>query len=323
MPSDASQPEPQPQPQPLPQSLPPVTVDASAVRGIVMQIIAVAGFSVMGMLIKLLDSRYPTSEVILFRCWPALIPLLFYLPMQGGVSALKTRRPFWHLVRTASGLGSMFVGFYALSQMAIADYVAISFTAPLFGTLLSIPLLGERVGVWRLGAVAVGFVGAVFTLGPVSGSLDPVALFAVGSALGYGVAMISMRKLGATDKSAATVFYFTLGSGLVSLAVLMAPGQWVTPTADDLAILIGIGLLGGVAQIFMTEAFRLAPPSVVAPFDYTAMIWAMGFGFFVFGTVPGWNVFVGAGLIAASGLYIIHRERVRGIKRGKIKGTSL
>lgn len=302
---------------------PPLSVDGNAVRGIAMQIIAVAGFSVMGMMIKLLEGRYPTSEVILFRCWPALIPLLLYLPMQGGFSALKTRRPFWHLVRTGSGLVSMFVGFYALSQMALADYVAISFTAPLFGTLLSIPLLGERVGVWRLGAVAVGFAGAVVTLGPLSGSLDPVALFALGSALGYGVAMISMRKLGATDKSAATVFYFTLGSGAVSLALVSMPGQWVMPDATDFAILMGIGLLGGVAQIFMTEAFRLAPPSVVAPFDYTAMIWAMAFGFFVFGTIPGWNVFVGAGLIAASGLYIIHRERVRGIKRGKIKGTSL
>lgn len=313
MPSDASNTPPGP----------PVTVDAAAVRGIVLQIVAVAGFSAMGMMIKLLEGRYPTSEVILFRCWPALIPLMFYLPMQGGFSALKTRRPGWHFVRTASGLVSMFVGFYALSQMALADYVAISFTAPLFGTLLSIPLLGERVGVWRLGAVAVGFAGAVVTLGPLTGTLDPVALLAVGSALGYGVAMISMRKLGATDKSAATVFYFTVGSGVVSLCLLAMPGQWVTPTAEDLAILMGIGLLGGVAQIFMTEAFRLAPPSVVAPFDYTAMIWAMAFGFFVFGTVPGVNVFVGAGLIAASGLYIIHRERVRGIKRGKIKGTSL
>ncbi|MDF1793929.1 MAG: DMT family transporter [Thalassobaculaceae bacterium] len=299
----------------------PVSLDGAQVRGIVMQLIAVAGFSMMGMLIKLLDGRYPTSEVILFRCWPALIPLLFYLPMQGGLSALKTRRPFWHLVRTGAGLASMFVGFYALSQMAMADYVAISFTAPLFGTLLSIPLLGERVGVWRLGAVAVGFSGAVFTLGPLSGTLDPVALFALGSAFGYGIAMIAMRKLGSTDKSAATVFYFTVGGGVVSLFFM--PGQWITPDADDLVILMGIGLLGGVAQIFMTEAFRLAPPSVIAPFDYTAMIWAMGFGFLVFGSVPGWNVFVGAGLIATSGLYIIHRERVRGIKRGRIKGSSL
>src|SRR3546814_19939471 len=113
------------------------------------------------MIIKLLDGRYPTSKIILCRCAPALLPLFLYLPMQGGWSALKTRRPGWHLIRTVAGLGSMYVGFYAIARMAFADYVAISFTAPLFGTLLSIPLLGERVGIWRPGPVGLGFAGAV------------------------------------------------------------------------------------------------------------------------------------------------------------------
>ena len=295
--------------------------DGSVARGIALQLVAVAGFALMGLLIKLLDGRYPTSQVILFRCLPALLPLLLYLPLQGGWAALKTRRPGWHLIRTGAGLASMYVGFFALSQMALADYVAITFTAPLFGTLLAIPILGERVGIWRLGAVAVGFAGAVFTLGPIAGELNPVALLALGAAFGYGIAMIAMRKLGSTDKSAATVFYFTAAGAVVSL--LSVPGDWVTPSASDLAILVTIGLLGGVAQIFMTEAFRLAPPSIIAPFDYSAMIWAVVFGFLVFGTVPAWNVFVGAGLICASGLFIIHREGVRGIKRGRIKGSSL
>ncbi|GHD62773.1 hypothetical protein GCM10017083_52050 [Thalassobaculum fulvum] len=290
-------------------------------RGIAMQVLAVALFASMGMVIKLLDGRYPTSQIILFRCAPALIPLILYLPMQGGWSALKTRRPGWHLVRTVAGIGSMYVGFYAIARMAFADYVAISFTAPLFGTLLSIPFLGERVGVWRLGAVGLGFAGALLTVGPVAGNLDPMALFAVGSAFGYGVAMIAMRKLGSTDKSSATVFYFTVAGALSSLVLL--PAQWVTPTLEDLSLLLAIGLVGGVAQIFMTEAFRLAPPSVVAPFDYTAMLWALAFGWFVFGTFPGPGVLMGASLICASGLFIIHRETVRGVKRAKLKSTSL
>jgi drug/metabolite transporter (DMT)-like permease len=290
-------------------------------RGIAMQVLAVAMFTCMGMVIKLLDGQYPTSQIILFRCAPALIPLVLYLPMQGGWSALKTRRPGWHAIRSVAGIASMYVGFYAIARMAFADYVAISFTAPLFGTLLSIPFLGERVGVWRLGAVGLGFAGALLTVGPITGSTDPIALFAVGSALGYGVAMIAMRKLGSTDKSAATVFYFTVAGALSSLAFL--PTQWVTPPLEDLALLMTIGLVGGVAQIFMTEAFRLAPPSVIAPFDYTAMLWALTFGFFVFGTFPGPGVLAGAGLICASGLFIIHRETVRGIKRAKLKSTSL
>ena len=103
----------------------------------------------------------------------------------------------------------------------------------------------------------------------------------------------------------------------------MVPGEWVTPPAEDLAILIGIGVLGGVAQIFMTEAFRLSPPSIIAPFDYTAMLWALLFGWLVFGTFPAISVLLGAALICASGLFIIYREAVRGVKRGKIKGSSL
>ena len=303
----------------------PLPVTAEAVvgngRGILMQLIAVAGFATMGLMIKLLEGRYPTSEIILFRCWPALIPLLLYLPMQGGWKALKTRRPQWHAVRCIAGVGSMFVGFAALQAMAFADYVAISFTAPLFGTLLSIPFLGEKVGWKRMGAVAIGFAGAVLAAGPVAGTLDPVVLLAVMSAFGYGMAMISMRKLGSTDKSAATVFYFTLSGGIAGLFVV--PGEWITPPAEDLAILIGIGVLGGVAQIFMTEAFRLSPPSIIAPFDYTAMLWALLFGWLVFGTFPATSVLLGAALICASGLFIIHREAVRGVKRGKIKGSSL
>lgn len=297
------------------------TSSAGYGRGIAMQIVAVAMFTCMGLVIKLLEGRYPTSQIILFRCAPALIPLVLYLPMQGGWSALKTRRPGWHLIRTVAGLGSMYVGFYAIARMAFADYVAISFTAPLFGTLLSIPLLREQVGIWRIGAVCFGFAGALLTAGPIAGHADPMALFAVGSALGYGVAMVAMRKLGSTDKSSATVFYFTVAGALSGLVML--PFDWVTPTPEHLVLLVTIGLVGGVAQIFMTEAFRLAPPSVVAPFDYTAMVWALVFGFFVFGTFPDAHVLAGAGLICASGLFIIHRETVRGVKRAKLKSSSL
>lgn len=290
-------------------------------RGILMQIVAVAMFTSMGLVIKLLDGRYPTSQIILFRCAPALLPLILYLPLQGGWSALKTRRPGWHAIRTIAGLGSMYVGFYAIARMAFADYVAISFTAPLFGTLLSIPFLGERVGVWRLAAVGLGFAGALLTAGPIAGEANPMALLAVASAFGYGMAMIAMRKLGSTDKASATVFYFTVAGAISGLVLL--PFHWVTPTAEDLVLLMTIGLVGGIAQIFMTEAFRLAPPSVVAPFDYTAMLWALAFGFFVFGTFPGPEVLAGAALICASGLFIIHRETVRGVRRAKLKSTSL
>src|SRR3546814_11816135 len=128
--------------------------------------------------------------------------------------------------------------------------------------------------------------------------------------------MVAMRKLGSTDKSAATVFYFTAAGALSGLVML--PTQWVTPTPEDLALLVTIGLIGGVAQILMTEAFRLAPPSVVAPLDYTALVWALVFGFFVFGTFPHVHVLAGATLICPSALLTIHPDPVPGDSRAQL-----
>lgn len=290
-------------------------------RGIACQLIAVLLFSTMGALIKGLGDSYSTSQIIFFRSLPALIPLLFYLPMQGGWSALKTQRPGLQSLRAAIGLGSMYAGFYALAHMEFANYVTISFSAPLFGTLLAIPFLGEKVGIRRLTAVLVGFVGVVLAMRPAAGGFDVFALFAVGGAFCYGVVMVIMRQLGSVDRSAATVFYFTLLGVLVSAVFL--PAEWVWPTPADWMLLIAVGALGGVAQIFMTEAFRLAPTSVVAPFDYTAMIWAVIFGYLMFDSLPTTNVVIGATVVCASGLFIIYRETKLGLSKPKVKRTAL
>ena len=298
----------------------PVSAELGYGHAIVFQLIAVFLFATMGGLVKFTASHYPTSEVLFFPSLPALVPLLIYLPRQGGWSALRTRRPDLQTIRAVAGITSMFMGFYALARMDYASYVAISFTAPLFGTLLAIPFLADKVGWRRMSAVGVGFLGVVLTVDPSLGGIDLMALLALGGAFGYGVVMIAMRKLGAVDKSAATVFYFTTGSMLVSAVVMIR--EWVTPTPRDLALLILLGLLGGVAQIFMTEAYRMAPPSVVAPFDYTAMVWALIIGWLAFGSFPGPQVLLGAAVICGSGMFIIYRETVRGVSR-KVKGTSL
>jgi len=292
--------------------------------GIACQFTAVLMFTCMSSLIKSLGTTYPTSEIIFFRSLPALIPLLLYLPSQGGWQALTTRRPLLQTVRTVAGLASMFCGFYAISQLYLADYVALSFTAPLFGTLLSIPLLGERVGARRLLACLAGFIGIVIMVQPGSSSsldLDVPVIMALVSAFLYGVVMVTMRRLGGTDNSAATVFYFTVGCTVVSGVVMSF--EWVTPTWTDLALLVVIGLLGGIGQIFMTQAFRLAPPAIVAPFDYTAMIWALAIGWFVFGNFPAATSLLGAGIICLSGLFILYRETALGSRKTPLKRTSI
>ena len=289
--------------------------------GIAYQLFAVLVFTCMSSLIKSFGSDYATAEIVFFRSLPALIPLLLYLPSQGGWSALRTRHPVLQAVRAIAGLASMFCGFHAIAYMTLADYVAISFTAPLFGTLLSIPLLGERVGWQRLAACLVGFSGIVIMVGPAGAGVDVYAAFAVASAFLYGVVMIAMRRLGGIDNSAATVFYFTFGSAIVSGAIMAF--EWTLPSPHHLMLLTMVGVLGGIGQICMTQAFRLAPPSVVAPFDYTAMIWALLIGWMAFGSLPTPQSMLGAAVICAAGLFILYRETIRGVRKAPVKGTSI
>jgi drug/metabolite transporter (DMT)-like permease len=289
--------------------------------GIACQLVAVLLFTVMASLIKALGGQYSTAQIVLFRSAPALLPLLLYLPSQGGWSALRTRRPALQALRAGAGLMSMFAGFHAIAHMQFADYVAISFTAPLFGTLLSIPLLGERVGVWRLGACIAGFSGILVMAGPSGVALDVYTGLAIASAFLYGLVMIAMRRLGGVDNSAATVFYFTAAGTVIGGG--LAAFDWVAPPTADLVPLAAIGILGGVAQIFMTQAFRLAPPSVVAPFDYSAMVWALLIGWFAFGSFPTAQALIGAAIICAAGLFILYRETRRGTRRPPVKRSSL
>lgn len=302
-------------------SPPPIAAGDRYGTGIACQLFAVLVFTCMASLIKSLAGDYSTAQIVFFRSLPALIPLLLYLPSQGGWSALRTRHPGLQAARAIAGLASMFCGFYAIAYMTLADYVAISFTAPLFGTLLSIPLLGERVGLQRLAACLVGFSGILIMVGPTGAGIDLYAGLAIASAFLYGVVMITMRRLGGIDNSAATVFYFTFGSAIVG-GVIMA-FDWVAPPPRDLVLLITVGVLGGIGQICMTQAFRLAPPSVVAPFDYTAMVWALLIGWLVFGTFPTTQSLLGAAVICASGLFILYRETIRGVRKAPVKGTSI
>ncbi|WP_420402617.1 DMT family transporter [Nisaea sp.] len=302
-------------------ALPAVAVSSGYGRGIACQLTAVFLFAIMGVLVKGLGDAYPTSQIIFFRSLPALLPLLMYLPNQGGWRALITKRPDLQFLRAGLGIVSMFTGFYALAHMDFASYVTISFSAPLFGTLLAIPFLGEKVGIRRLSAVLVGFSGVLLAAAPDGSGISLYALMALGAALAYGTIMVVMRKLGSVDRSAATVFYFTL-AGVIAGGVLM-PFEWVMPSAVDFALLVGVGLIGGVAQIFMTEAFRQAPTAVIAPFDYTAMVWAVTLGYLVFGSVPSLQVVGGASIICCAGLFILYRETKLGLKKPKLKRSSL
>ena len=286
----------------------------NAARGIAFMVLAVGLFAVMDAMVKWLGAGYPTMEIVFFRSLFAFVPLSFFVFRHGLIEALSIRDWKGHVLRSIAGLLAMTTIFYGFSQLPLAEVIAITFAAPVFVTALSVPLLGESVGPRRWTAVLVGFLGVLIMVQPGSGVFDPVAALVLLGTLFYALAMILVRKLARTETNTAIVFYFTLTCTLVSAAFL--PFQWVTPSWPDLGLLMAVGIVGGLAQITVTLAFRYADVAVVMPFEYTAMIWAVALGFVIWGEIPGLNIWVGVTIVMASGLYILFREANLGLRRG-------
>jgi drug/metabolite transporter (DMT)-like permease len=280
-------------------------------RGIVCIVLAMLLFTLIDTLVKWLSARgYATWQLVFCRSLFSYIPIQLLIRFQGGVRLLRTTRLRAHLVRAVVGLGALWTWFYAYRQLALADAYALGFSAPLFMTALSVPLLGERVGIHRWGAVAVGFAGVLIMVQPGSGVFDVAALWVLVSAVLYALAMIQVRGLGATEPALTTVFYFTSLCTVASAVSLPMVGQWPETWLDG-SLMVAVGLLGGVAQVCLAQAYRLAPVSTIAPFDYSGMVWAVLLGLAVFGEAPGWPVLVGSAVVIASGLYILRREALR------------
>jgi len=281
----------------------------SPLRGIAFMVLSVAIFCVMDALVKLLSQSYHPFQVAFFRSLFALVPIGVMVAASGGMSVLRTRHLAAHAARSVVGIAALLGFFYSFAHMKLADVVAIGFAGPLFITALSVPLLGEHVGWRRWSAVVVGFLGVMLVVNPGAGVFDPVALVALGAALFYSFAVIVIRKLSVTESNSAIVFYFSIAAAAVCGA--MMPFLWVTPSLEHFALLVLIGLLGGSAQYVMVEAFRWGQVSVLAPFEYTAIFFSLGFGYFIFGETASPTMLAGVAIITASGLYILHRETMR------------
>ncbi len=282
--------------------------------GICYMLASVFVFAVINALVKWEAARYPLGEVVFFRSGFSLLPCLALLAGGGNPwRRLRTRR-----LKQNIGLGilqfvSMMLIFAAFGMMPLADAIAITFSTPLFLTLLSIPLLGERVGPHRWAAVLVGFAGVLLMIragGGLGGGLASTgALLALANAALGALGAIALRRMTLTEPSLILVTYPALVTTVLSVALL--PFGWTTPGWGDGLLLAGIGLGSGIGQFWATQAFRFAPAAVAAPFGYLTMIWSMGLGYLFWGDVPTAMLIAGAAVVAASGLYILYRETVR------------
>lgn len=287
------------------------------VRGIAFMLAAVALFSGMDTLAKALTTQVPVGQILLFRASVALVvlvPLAWHL---GGGPVVLVRQ-----VRGAEpklllagllGAGALASFLMAWRELPLVELGAILFAAPLIVTALSVPLLRESVGIHRWSAVLVGFVGVLVVLRPGGAVFGPAAVWAVLGTLCYALWMISLRTAGKAVSS--HLVAVTNALIMLALAAPLALFTWTPTTLLQTAGLVGIGLIGGLAQFCLVRAFSLAPAALVAPFDYSYIVYATVLGYVVFGDFPAPTTWIGLILLIGSGLYIIHRERVKARRR--------
>ena len=291
-------------------------------RGIGFALCAYLLFSCMDAIAKWLgEEGFPVMQIVFFRSLFGFLPVLPVIHGDGGWRTLRTRRPLMHALRSLFVLGAISTFFVGIRVMPLAEAITIAFTGPLFMTLLSIPILGEKVGPHRIGAVLVGFCGVVVAMQPGAETFRLEAFYLLFSGFSFAMASLLTRLLGRTETNGSITFYSTLGQFLP--AALALPFGWVTPHDwDHWALFLAMGLIGGVALQCMTLGFRYAPASLVAPFEYTALIWVTLLGWLVWRDWPGDHVWWGAALLVASGLYIAWRETLRARQRQREETTA-
>ncbi len=292
-------------------------------RGIGLKVASVLVFIVMSAVIKATADHVPPGEAVFFRSLFAMPVILVWLALRRELATgLGTSNPFGHVWRGLMGTCAMGLGFASLGFLPLPEVTALGYAAPLMTVILAAMFLGEQVRAFRVSAVALGLAGVLVVLWPrltvVEGAGQAEAFGAIlvlGGALFAALAQVFVRKLVDTEKTAAIVFWFSMTATILSLITL--PFGWVWPSATEAALLVTAGLLGGIGQILLTSSYREADASLIAPFDYASMLFALIIGYTVFDEVPTLTMLAGAGLVIIAGILIIWRERHLGLKRDR------
>ena len=296
-------------------------------RGIILKLCSVLLFITMAALIKATAAHVPPGEAVFFRSFFAMPVIFVWLWMRGDLrTGLRVASPMGHFWRGFVGTAAMGLMFAGLGMLPLPEVTAIGYAAPMLVVVFAAMFLGEDVRVFRLFAVALGLVGVLVVLAPrltllsgpeVESMAALGAMLVLMGAVCAALAQIYVRKLVQTEQTSAIVFFFSLTSS--GLALLTLPFGWVVPSPQEAALLVAAGVLGGLGQIFLTSAYRFADASVVAPFDYASMLFAILIGYFFFDEVPTMQMLIGAGLVILAGVMIIWREHALGLKREKAR----
>tara|TARA_R110002049_G_scaffold117332_2_gene270521 strand:- start:103400 stop:104338 length:939 start_codon:yes stop_codon:yes gene_type:complete len=296
--------------------------------GIALKIMAILLFTFMSAIIKAIADDVPSGQAVFFRSFFAIPVILIWLAQRGKLSVgLKTRNPMGHVWRGLFGTTAMGLTFTGLGLLPLPEVTAIGFATPIFTVILAAVLLGEKIRFYRVIAVAVGLLGVMIILWPRFSNIGTMeqtatigALLILIATMLRSLVQIHIRQLVQHEDTAAIVFYFSVTASL--LALLTLPFGWVVPDARTLSLLILAGFIGGVAQIFITSAYRFGSASMLAPYDYTSMIFAIVIGYIFFAELPTFVMLSGALLVIAAGVLVIWRERQLGVERGKARSVT-
>ena len=269
--------------------------------------ISVCAFSLMDVIVKWSDD-YPVGQVLFFRGFCGIIPILFLIPKDRYLDFYKTTRPFLHFKRCLAGLIALVSIFIALRNLPLATVVSITFAAPIFTTIFSIFLLNEKVGLYRWLAVLVGFVGIIIISEPGFSSLNLYYIYPIIFCLGLSYVAIAIRKLSSTEPVWLISFFFSFS--IMLLSFLSFYQSWILPSLIDLFLLSLIGILGGLANLWLSQSYKLSEVSLVTPLKYLALVFAIIFGYFIWDEVPTFKTLLGAGLVILSSFIIFRRELV-------------
>ncbi len=267
--------------------------------------ISVCAFSLMDLIVKWSDD-YPVGQVLFFRGFCGIIPILFLIPKDRYLDFYKTTRPLLHFKRCLAGLIALVSIFVALRNLPLATVVSISFAAPIFITIFSIFLLNEKVGLYRWLAVLVGFVGIIFITEPGFSSLNLYYIYPIIFCLGLSYVAIAIRKLSSTEPAWLISFFFSFS--IMLLSFLSFYQGWILPSLIDLFLLSMVGILGGLANLWLSQSYKYSEVSLVSPLKYLGLVFAIIFGYFIWNEIPTSKTLLGALLVIFSSIIIFRRE---------------
>ena len=266
---------------------------------------SVCAFSIMDAIVKWSDA-YPVGQVLFFRGLFGMIPIFFLIPRERYFDFYKTKRPFLHFKRVLAGLISIVAIFIALRKLPLATVVSISFAAPIFTTIFSIFLLKEKVGFYRWLAVFVGFIGIIIISEPGYSSLNVNYLYPIVFCLGLSYVAIAIRQLSSTEPVWLIGLYFSFSIMIISFFTISQ--EWLMPNLNDLFLLSMVGILGGLANLWLTHSYKLSEVTLVTPLKYLALVFGIFFGYLIWDEVPSIKTLIGASLVIISSFIIFRRE---------------